>query len=122
MNLATGDFQERTPVKCLILYQSRKETQNTKKIAEHMALAIKADLMPIDRVEEININDYDIVGFGSGVYMRHLGKQLIKYVQNLPPKKQEAFIFYTSGAQVVDRARDKFSRLLQSKGRTVIGS
>jgi menaquinone-dependent protoporphyrinogen IX oxidase len=106
----------------LIIYHSRPETQNTKKIAESMALAVKAELTSIDKVHEVNINDYDIVGFGSGVYFGRFGKTLIRYAKNLANQKQRAFIFYTCGAKSCDKTKNKFSQLLESKGRTVIGS
>ncbi|MDR0545460.1 MAG: hypothetical protein LBG49_00855 [Mycoplasmataceae bacterium] len=108
--------------KILIIYNSREETQNTKRIATYMAQAIDAQLISISEVDNYKIEDYDLVGFGSGVYFGKFGKSLIKYINNLEPFNQSCFVFYTSGAKKCDKAMNNFIDLLLSKKRKCIGS
>ncbi len=84
-------------MKVLITYNS-VHRGNTKKIAKAMAAAIDADIMKYDEVDGYNILDYDLIGFGSGIYYGKANKNLIEFIDDLPPvKNREAFVFTTSG-------------------------
>jgi flavodoxin len=84
-------------IKVLITYNS-VHRGNTKKIAKAMAAAIDADIMKYDEVDGYNILDYDLIGFGSGIYYGKANKNLIEFIDDLPPvKNREAFVFTTSG-------------------------
>ena len=84
-------------MKVLITYNS-VHRGNTEKIANAMANAIHADLMKFDEVDGYNILDYDIIGFGSGIYYGKPNKKLIEFIDELPPvKNRRAFVFTTSG-------------------------
>jgi flavodoxin len=54
--------------KILIIYCSRPQTQNTHKIAHAMINGIQADITTLDNVNNYDIEKYDLVGFGSGVF------------------------------------------------------
>ena len=54
-------------MKVLITYNSVHKG-NTEKIAKAMADAIDADLLKYSDVDGYNILDYDLVGFGSGIF------------------------------------------------------
>ena len=63
-----------------------------------MADAIGADILKYDEVDGYNILDYDLVGFGSGIYYGKANKDMIEFIDSLPPiKNRKAFIFTTSG-------------------------
>ncbi len=84
-------------MKVLITYNS-VHRGNTEKIANAMASAIDADIMKYDKVDGYNILDYDLIGFGSGIYYGKADKKLMEFIDNLPPvKNRKAFVFTTSG-------------------------
>ena len=84
-------------MKVLITYNSLHRG-NTEKVAIAMANAIDADILKYDEVDGYNILDYDLVGFGSGIYYGKPNKDMIKFIDCLPPiKNRKAFIFTTSG-------------------------
>jgi flavodoxin len=84
-------------MKVLITYNSVHQG-NTEKIANAMASAIDADIMKFDEVDGYNILDYDMIGFGSGIYYGKPNKKLLEFIKELPPvKNRKAFVFTTSG-------------------------
>ena len=84
-------------MKVLITYNS-VHRGNTEKIAKTMAAAIDADIMKYDEVDGYNILDYDLIGFGSGIYYGKPNKELLEFIDELPPvKNRKAFVFTTSG-------------------------
>lgn len=56
-------------MKALIYYYS-KYKNNTKKIAEAMAKTIGGELIYSEKLTNIDTKDYDLIGFGSDVYVR----------------------------------------------------
>jgi flavodoxin len=84
-------------MKVLITYNS-VHRGNTEKVAKAMADTIGADILKYDEVDGYNILDYDLVGFGSGIYYGKANKDMIEFINSLPPiRNRKAFIFTTSG-------------------------
>jgi len=84
-------------MKVLITYNSIHRG-NTEKIAKAMAAAFGADILKYNEVDGYNILDYDLIGFGSGIYYGKADKHMIEFIDNLPhTKNREAFVFTTSG-------------------------
>jgi flavodoxin len=54
--------------KTIIIYQSRTKTQNTKHIAETIAQELKCEAIDVSTNPNINLEEYNLIGFGSGVY------------------------------------------------------
>lgn len=84
-------------MKALISYASVHHG-NTKKIAEAMTQAISAELVAVKDLTTKNIDRYDLIGFGSGIYFSKHHRSLLDAVDALPymPGKK-AFIFSTAG-------------------------
>jgi len=70
---------------------------NTKKIADAMAAELNADIKKPGEVDLGKIGEYDLIGFGSGIYMGKLHKNLLKLADNLPEAGKKSFIFSTAG-------------------------
>jgi flavodoxin len=84
-------------MKSLIVYESVCHG-NTEKIAKAMAEVLNADLIKAGQVDLDSLNDYDLIGFGSGIFFGRFHENvfgLISRLPNMPGKK--AFIFSTSG-------------------------
>jgi len=106
-------------MKSLVAYESVSHG-NTEKIARAIAEVIGADIAEAKNVEPKTLSDYDLVGFGSGVFYSKFHARLIKLVNDMPPAKTKVFIFSTSGYGTTDQ-HDKLRKILEDKGCIVVG-
>ena len=107
-------------MKSLIIYKSIHHG-NTEKIAKIMAGALEADLMDLKDVSADIINEYDLIGFGSGIYYNKPHKKLIKFVNELKcVENKKSFVFSTSGMKRAE-FNDLLKNELSKKGFEVIG-
>ena len=107
-------------MRVLITYNS-VHRGNTKKIAEAMASIVDADLIKYDEVDGYNILDYDLIGFGSGIYHGKINKEMIEFLNSLPQvKKRKAFVFITSGREN-PKYTNAFADQVSEHGFDVIG-
>lgn len=84
-------------MKTLIIYYSRHHG-NTEKIAKAMAEVLKAELFRPDEIDIDILSDYDLIGFGSGVYFGRPHQSLLELVGKLHNQNgKKAFVFTTSG-------------------------
>lgn len=95
---------------------------NTLKIAKAMAKAAPMTITDIEHLPEYNLFDYDIVGFGSGIYFSRHDKKLMELVGKFCDKKAYAFVFSTSGSGNFDKNNKPLVDLLESKNKIVLGS
>ena len=68
-------------MKILVIIKS-KYRQNTLKIAEAMAEAVPITICDVSEAENFDLNHYDIVGIGSGIYYGKFGKDIFEFVTN----------------------------------------
>jgi flavodoxin len=111
-------------VKALIIYVSVHHG-NTEKVAEVMASSLGADLLQVKQANAGMLEQYDVIGFGSGVYFgRHHGS-LLDFVDKLATMKdKKAFMFSTSGLRKVPLFHDfdkPLRKRLQLKGFDIVG-
>lgn len=106
----------------LIIYHSEHHG-NTKKIAKAMAEKINADILKAADVSLNKFEEYDIVGFGSGVYNGKLHKELSEILSKLSQQDdKKAFIFSTTGSKTYSSmAHERFRPMLEEKGFEIIG-
>ena len=98
-------------MKTLIIYISIHQG-NTEKIAKAMAGILNAKLVNPDKVKIEELSQYDLIGFGSGIYFQKHHKSLLNLVDKLPKfQNQNAFIFSTRGMGPVGF----YHRLLRNK-------
>ena len=64
-------------MKSLIIYYSDYK-QNTEKIARIFADKLNAELINISDISDIDVENYDLIGFGSGVYRESLSLKLFR--------------------------------------------
>ena len=111
-------------MKCLIIYVSVHHG-NTDKIARAMANALDADLLQVKHVDAGIVEQYDLIGFGSGIYFGRHHKSLLDIVCGLPLlRHKKAFIFSTSGLRRLRFIHDFDKRLkqaLERKGLEIVG-
>jgi len=107
-------------MKTLIVYMSVHHG-NTEKVARAIAGELGADLVRATEAKPEMINNYDIIGFGSGIYFMNFHRQMISWLKSLPLQTAKpAFIFSTSGTGF-NRHNLPFTQLLKSKGFKILG-
>jgi len=105
-------------MKSLVVYVS-VEHKNTEKVAKSIAEAMGADLVEAKDADPAKIKDYDLVGFGSGIFKGQFHARLLKLVNELPQSKSKAFIFSTSGFGKTSYHED-LRKMLEGKGYRVM--
>jgi flavodoxin len=106
-------------MKPLIVYVS-VEHGNTEKVARAMAEVLEADLKKADEVDPSTISNYELVGFGSGIFKSKFHARLLRLVQEMPVTKGAAFVFSTGGYGY-RRFNASLIELLKMKGMEVKG-
>lgn len=95
---------------------------NTQNIGKIIAESLNADILSINEVNVNDLNDYDLIGFGSGIYYGKFHKDILNFINNLPILKgKKAFVFSTSG-QGKNDYNNSIENKLKEKGYEVIGS
>jgi flavodoxin len=111
-------------MKVLIIYISLHHG-NTEKIAKAIAEVLKAKLVKLTEVKPTEVLNYDLIGFGSGIYFGKYHPNLIDFVKQLPSvQNKKAFIFSTSGRQesaFFNRFAKNFKKILVNKGFEILG-
>ena len=115
------------PMKSLLILFSYHHN-NTEKIAKAMAKVLDAQIKTPQQIDPEELKNYDLIGFGSGIYDAKHHKTLLDLADRLPQAtNKKAFLFSTSGVQIDSRiftsARKFHTPLkekLQSKGYTII--
>ena len=109
-------------MKVLIIYHSEHHG-NTKKIAKVMAEKVGADILKAADVSLNKFEEYDTIGFGSGVYNGKLHKELSEILSKLPQQDdKKGFIFSTTGSKTYSSmAHERFRPMLEEKSFEIIG-
>jgi len=101
-------------LKTLLIYVSVHHG-NTEKVARNMASILDADLVQPKRADAATLEQYDLIGFGSGVYFGKHHASLLDFVDSLPAgRNKKAFVFSTSGLRKIPFLHD-FDRSLKEK-------
>jgi flavodoxin len=100
---------------------------NTEKIAKVFAKVLNAQIKSPQQINPNELQEYSLIGFGSGIYGSKHHKVLLNLVDKLPQvTNKNAFIFSTSGDWSIDRTRwrvknhSTLKEKLQSKGYVIV--
>lgn len=107
-------------MKSLIIYCSDYKN-NTEKIARIFAEKTEGKLLIIRDASNVDIESYDLIGFGSGVYRESMSPKLLGLVDKLNVRGKNVFVFSTSGVGM-KFYNNKLMKLLISKGAINRGS
>jgi flavodoxin len=110
-----------TNLKTLIIYESVHHG-NTEKIAKAMAEILKANMVKAKDVSSNMLKDYDLIGFGSGIFYGEMHKNILNLVDKLNEfQDKKAFVFSTSGMGRLNY-NNTVKEKLKEKGFNVVGS
>ena len=107
-------------MKSLIIYCSDYKN-NTERIAQMFSEKINSDLINVRNFRDVDLEKYNLIGFGSGVYMEKLSPKLYKLVDKMDLKGKNVFVFSTSGVGM-KFYNNSLIKLLKSKGAINKGS
>lgn len=107
-------------MKTLIIYESSHH-HNTEKVARAIGEVLNATLVTPAEVNLDSISEYDLIGFGSGIYYASMGKELQALVGRLPPLNKKAFIFSTRGMGPSSLYHRTLRKNLTKKGFVITG-
>ena len=105
-------------MKTLICYYSRHHG-NTLKVLEAMAGEGDVDLIDVTTRQTVRLEEYDCIGFASGIYGFESQKAVVEFARQYLPQGKPVFFVYTyggakgSGAKAVaEIAREKNCQVL----------
>jgi flavodoxin len=91
---------DQSPMKSLLVLYSYHH-HNTEKIAKVMAKVLDAEIKWPQEINPEELQEYDLVGFGSGIYSSKNHESLLELVDKMPKiTGTNAFIFSTCGAPI----------------------
>jgi len=106
--------------------------KNTQKIADVFAKVLDAEVKTPQQTNPEELQEYDLVGFGSGIDTGKNYKELLDFADKLPQvTDKNAFVFSTSGMPVgisgqqrveeyTSKCHTTLKETLQSKGYTIV--
>jgi flavodoxin len=120
--------EDSQPVKSLVVVFSYHH-HNTEKIANVLGKVLGAPVKTPQQVALEELREYDLIGFGSGIYGGTFDASLLDLAGRLPPAGDtKAFIFSTYGAPAFianrefrEKNHQQIREKLQAKGYMVIG-
>ena len=120
-----GDPLPKTALVVVFSYHHK----NTEKIAHVIAKVLGAEVKTPQQIRPEEIAEYDLVGFGSGIYSATFDISLLNLADRLlQVNNKKAFLFSTYGApafvanrEFVEKNHSQIREKLQAKGYTVIG-
>lgn len=111
-------------MKTAIIYYS-KHHGNTKQVLEAIQKESSDEITLLDVLENDswNLEDYDMIGFASGIYYSKFHKKVLEVAKNNIPEGKKVFFVYTYGAEkkgytaaINDALKDKKATVLGEFG------
>lgn len=103
----------------LIIYKSYHR-MNTEKVAKAIAETMNATLQKVEEVNPEDLSNYDLIGFGSGIYGGKYHKDIVSLVEKMPRLEKNVFLFSTSG-KPQEKYELAIKALLIGKGCRIVG-
>lgn len=87
-------------MKTAIIYYSRHH-ENTKKLLDAIkgASSDEITLFDVTTTPSVNLKEYDLIGFASGIYYSKFEKKVLEFAENNTPDGKDVFFIYTCGAE-----------------------
>jgi flavodoxin len=123
MENKVNELTESMPKKSLLVLYSYHH-HNTEKVAKVLAKVLDAEIKMPQEIKPEELQEYDFIGFGSGIYSAKHHESLLDLADSLPPvTNRKAFLFSTAGITGKSKASNDHATLrekLESKGYTIV--
>lgn len=93
-------------MKTLIIYASSHHL-NTKKVVNYLHDNADVDIIDINKATNIKIDDYQLIGFASGIYFNKMDKKIIDCINEISfSLHQKIFLLYTCGLHYTNYVKE----------------
>jgi len=106
-------------MKTVICYYSRHHS-NTLKVLEAMTKEGETDLIDVTARQTVRLEDYDRVGFASGVYYGNFHDSVLSFARQYLPQGKPVFFVCTYGGTKGGSTKE-LSQIAKEKGCPVLG-
>lgn len=93
---------------------------NTQKVAEAMADVLDADIKTPSEVSPEDIESYDCIGFGSGIYDGKHHKSIFSLIEKLPQQKEKSAFIFSTATIIYMKMHKDLKNALTEKGFTIV--
>ena len=106
-------------MKTAVCYYSRHHG-NTLKVLQAMAAEGSMDLIDVTTRQAVRLDDYDCIGFASGIYAFDFQKSVVAFARQYLPQGKPVFFVYTYGGAKGGGPRD-VAELARERSCPVLG-
>lgn len=93
---------------------------NTQKVAEAMSEVLGAEVLEPGETNPAELSKYDLVGFGSGIFLHKHHKSLLDFADKMQTAGRKAFVFSTSGGSS-EKSHKTLNGKLRGKDFEILG-
>ena len=91
---------------------------NTEKLVKRIAEECRVDLIDAIKQMNVDLNDYDIIGFASGIYYSKFHKSILKFIEKNLADDKKVFLICTYGGSANFKS---IEQILNKKHASVVG-
>ena len=91
---------------------------NTEKLVKRIAEECQVDLIDAIKQMNVDLNDYDIIGFASGIYYSKFHKSILKFIEKNLADNKKVFLICTYGGSANFKS---IEQILNKKHASVVG-
>lgn len=106
-------------MKTAICYYSRHHG-NTRKVLEAMAQGNDVDLIDVTSRVAAHLENYDCIGFASGIYYSKFQETVLDFAQQYLPRGKDVFFVYTCGSMRKGYT-NAIAAVVTDKGANILG-
>ena len=106
-------------MKTAICYYSRHHG-NTRKVLEAMARGNDVDLIDVTSRVAVHLEDYDCIGFASGIYYSKFHETVLDFARQYLPQGKDVFFVYTCGSGGKGYTKG-IAEVVTAKGANILG-
>ena len=106
--------------KSIIIYQSFHH-HNTKKIVDEIKKNFDVEVLDVDPSNNLDLNNYDYIGFASGIAYGKFYQNILDYAMNNLPENKKVFLIYTCGVNSKKRYTREILKIIENKKSKAIG-
>lgn len=107
-------------MKTAIVYYSQHH-KNTKKLVYAIASRYECTLIDVTESEDIDLSQFELIGFASGIYYGKFASQVIEYAKrNLNVQGKKVFFLYTYGSERPSYCKD-ITEVVAAKASEIVG-
>lgn len=106
-------------MKIAIIYYSRHHG-NTKKLLDAIASKYEVKLVDAAEIRTLDLEDYDMVGFASGIYYSKFHKSVLHFAEENLPEGKKVFFIFTGGMKSPNFTKS-IARVCEARGAEILG-